>query len=126
MLVGDSVQGNIRHEGFGLVHVAGKAEYTLTPQTTIGAAVGLFNTAEETAGTPRDGALADAGVMYAGGSNLATELDAFLHYQLYSNTTVSLFVAYATTGDALDLMMDGVVYESQDIFGAGGRFVYSF
>ena len=64
--------------------------------------------------------------MYAGGSNLATEVDAWLHYQLYSNTTVSLFVAYAMTGDALDLVMDGMVYESQDIFGAGGRLVYSF
>ena len=124
LLVGDTAQGNIRHEGFGLVHVAAKAEYTLTPQTTIGAAVGLFNTAEETAGTPRDAAL--AGVTYAGGSNLATEVDAFLHYQLYSNTTVSLFVAYAMTGDALDLVMDGMVYESQDIMGAGGRVVYSF
>ena len=124
LLVGDSVQGNIRHEGFGLVHVAAKAEYTLTPQTSIGAAVGLFNTAEETAGTPRDAAL--SGVTYAGGSNLATEIDAWLHYQLYSNTTVSLFVAYATTGDALDLVMDGTVYESQDIMGAGGRVVYSF
>lgn len=126
LLVGNSVQGNIRHEGFGLVHVAGKAEYTLTPQTSIGAAVGLFNTAEETAGMPRDSALSDAGVTYAGGSNLATEVDAWLHYQLYSNTTVSLFVAYAMTGDALDLVMDGMVYESQDIFGAGGRLVYSF
>ena len=124
LLVGDSAQGNIRHESFGLVHVAGKAEYTLTPQTTIGAAVGLFNTAEETAGTPRDSAL--AGATYAGGSNLATEVDAFLHYQLYSNTTVSLFVAYAMMGDALDLTMDGTTYESQDAFGAGGRLVYSF
>ena len=127
LLVGDSVQGNIRHEGFGLVHVAGKAEYTLTPQTTIGAAVGLFNTAEETTGTPRDSALADEGVTYAGGSNLATEVDAFLHYQLYSNTTISLFVAYAMMGDALDLvLMDGTTHESQDAFGAGGRLVYSF
>ena len=124
LLVGNSAQGNIRHEGFGLVHVAGKAEYTLTPQTTIGAAVGLFNTAEETAGMPRDTALADA--TYAGGSNLATEVDAWLHYQLYSNTTISLFVAYAMTGDALDLVMDGMTYESQDIMGAGGRVVYSF
>ena len=49
LLVGDSVQGNIRHESFGLVHIAAKAEYTLTPQTSIGAAVGLFNTAEDTA-----------------------------------------------------------------------------
>ena len=126
LLVGDSVQGNIRHEGFGLVHIAGKAEYTLTPQTSIGAALGLFNTADDTSGTPRDGALADAGVTYAGGSNLATEIDAWLHYQLYPNTTVTLFVAYATTGDALDLVMDGTTYESQDIFGAGGRLVYSF
>ena len=126
LLVGDTAQGNIRHEGFGLVHVAGKAEYTLTPQTSIGAAVGLFNTAEDTAGMPRDTSLAAAGVMYAGGSNLATEVDAWLHYQLYSNTTVSLFIAYAMTGDALDLMMDGMVYESQDVFGAGGRLVYSF
>ena len=131
LLVNDSVQGNIRHESFGLMHVAAKAEYTLTPQTTIGAAVGLFNTAEEIpAGTmPRDGdAEGDAlyGATYAGGSHLATEIDAFLHYSLYSNTTISLFVAYAMMGDALDLMYDGSTYESQDAFGAGGRVVYSF
>ena len=128
LLVGDSVQGNIRHESFGLVHVAAKAEYTLTPQTTIGAAVGLFNTAEETAGIPRDGDADEAlaGARYAGGSNLATEVDAFLHYSLYSNTTISLFVAYAMMGDALDLTMGGTTYESQDAFGAGGRLVYSF
>ena len=124
LLVGDSVQGNIRHEGFGLVHVAAKAEYTLTPQTSIGAAVGLFNTAEDTSGTPRDSALANA--TYAGGSNLATEVDVWLHYDLYSNTTISLFVAYAMMGDALDLRMDGKTYESQDALGAGGRLVYSF
>ena len=123
LLLRDGVQGNIRHEGFGLVHVAGKAEYTLNPQTTIGTAVGVFNTAEETAGMPRT-ALGDA--TYAGGSNLATEIDAFLHYNLYSNTTISLFVAYAMMGDALDLVMDGMLYESQDAFGAGGRLVYSF
>ena len=130
LLVNDSAQGNIRHESFGLVHVAAKAEYTLTPQTTIGAAVGLFNTAEDTAGgIPRDGDAGEAlaGTTYAGGSNLATEIDAFLHYNLYSNTTISLFLAYAMMGDALDLMlMDGSVAESQDVFGAGGRVVYSF
>lgn len=128
LLIGDSAQGNIRHESFGLVHIAAKAEYTLTPQTTIGAAVGLFNTAEETAGIPRDGDAGEAlaGATYAGGSHLATEVDAFLNYSLYSNTTISLFVAYAMMGDALDLMVDGVTYESQDAIGAGGRVVYSF
>ena len=124
LLVGDSVQGNIRHEGFGLVHVAAKAEYTLTPQTSIAAALGLFNTAEDTSGTPRDTAL--AGATYAGGSNLATEVDVWLHYDLYSNTTISLFVAYAMMGDALDLTMDGTTFESQDAMGAGARVVYSF
>lgn len=129
LLLADSVQGNIRHEGYGLMHVAGKAEYTLNPQTTIGAAVGLFNTAEEIArgDMPRNSTLSGYdGVSYAGGSNLATEIDAFLHYNLYSNTTISLFVAYAMMGDALDLMVGNDVYESQDAFGAGGRLVYSF
>ena len=124
LLVGDSAQGNIRHESFGLVHAAAKAEYTLTPQTSIGVALGLFNTAEDTAGMPRDSTL--AGAMYAGGSHLATEGDAWLHYKLYSNTTISLFVAYAVMGDALDLVVDGTKYESQDVVGAGGRVVYSF
>ena len=124
LLVGDSVQGNIRHEGFGLVHVAAKAEYTLTPQTSIGAALGLFNTAEDTSGTPRDAAL--AGVRYAGGSNLATEVDVWLHYDLYSNTTISFFVAYAVMGDALDLTTPDGMFESQDAMGAGARVVYSF
>ncbi|MCY4514320.1 MAG: hypothetical protein OXC69_04195 [Candidatus Tectomicrobia bacterium] len=124
LLLGSTPQGNIRHEGFGLVHVAGKAAYTLTPQTTLSAAVGIFNTAEDTAGMSRESAL--AGTTYAGGSNLATEIDAWLDYQLYSNTTVSLFVAYAVMGDALDLVMDGVVYESQDAMGAGARIIYTF
>ena len=124
LLVNDSVQGNIRHESFGLVHVAAKAEYTLTPQTSIGAALGLFNTAKDTSGMPRDSAL--AGATYTGGSNLATEVDVWLHYDLYSNTTISLFVAYATMGDALDLTMGGTTYEAQDVMGAGGRVVYSF
>ena len=76
---------------------------------------------------PRNSTLAGYdGVRYAGGSNLATEIDAFLHYNLYSNTTISLFVAYAMMGDALDLMVDGTTFESQDAFGAGGRLVYSF
>ena len=128
LLVNDSVQGNIRHESFGLMHVAAKAEYTLTPQTTIGAAVGLFNTAEETAGIPRDGDAGEAleGATYVGGSHLGTEVDAFLHYNLYPNTTISLFVAYAMMGDALDLSTSAGTFESQDVFGAGGRFVYSF
>ena len=124
LLVGDSVQGNIRHESFGLVHVAVKAGYTLTPQTTISASLGLFNTAEDTSGMPRDSAL--AGATYDGGSNLATEIDAWLDYQLYSNTTISLFVAYAVMGDALDLTMGDTTYESQDAMGAGARVVYSF
>ena len=128
LLVNDSVQGNIRHESFGLVHVAAKAEYTLTPQTTIGAAVGLFNTAEDTAGIPRDGDAGEAlaGATYAGGSHLATEVDVWLHYNLYSNTTISLFVAYAMMGNALDLVYMGDTHESQDVVGAGGRLVYSF
>ena len=126
LLVNDSVQGNIRHESFGLVHLAVKAGYTLTPQTTLSAALGLFNTAEDTAGIPRDSGTLGAGTRYAGGSNLATEVDVWLDYQLYSNTTISLFVAYAIMGDALDLTMGGTTYESQDAVGAGGRVVYSF
>ena len=66
-----------------------------------------------------------AGVTYVGGSHLATEVDAWLHYKLYSNTTVSFFVAYAMMGDALDLMTNGM-FESQDMMGAGARVVYSF
>ena len=43
----------------------------------------------------------------------------WLHYNLYSNTTVSFFVAYAMMGDALDLTVTegGRTYESQDAFG---------
>ena len=52
LLLGETAQANIRHEHFGLMHVAAKAEYTLTPQTSIGAALGIFNTAEDTMGIP--------------------------------------------------------------------------
>jgi uncharacterized membrane protein len=136
LLLGGSAQANIRHESFDLMHVAAKAEYTLTPQTSIGAAVGIFNTTEDTMGNPSSASgqfttdtspnFADLGVTYAGGSHLATEVDAWLHYNLYPNTTISFFIAYAMTGDALGLVHMGQTYESQDVMGAGGRFVYSF
>ena len=128
LLLGSSVQANIRHETFGLMHAAAKAAYTLTPQTTLSLALGLFNTAEETQGMPADGGEGGQleGAMYAGGSHLATEVDAELAYQLFSNTTIWLWAAYAMTGDALDLMMGGDTYESQDIIGAGARINYTF
>ena len=129
LLLGSSVQANIRHETFGLMHAAAKAAYTLTPQTTLSLALGLFNTAEDTSGMPADGdkkGEALYGATYAGGSHLATEVDAELAYQLLSNTTIYLWAAYAMTGDALDLTMGGDTYESQDIVGAGARINYTF
>lgn len=129
LLLGSSTQANIRHETFGLMHAAARAAYTLTPQTTLSLALGLFNTAEDTMGMPADGDDEGDqlyGAMYAGGSHLATEVDAELAYQLLSNTTIYFWAAYAMTGDALDLMMDGMMYESQDIVGAGARINYTF
>ena len=129
LLLGSTVQANIRHETFGLMHAAAKAAYTLTPQTTLSLALGLFNTAEETSGMPADGEEEGDqlyGATYAGGSHLATEVDAELAYQLLSNTTIYLWAAYAMTGDALDLMVGGDTYESQDIVGAGARINYTF
>ena len=129
LLLGDSAQANIRHETFGLMHAAAKAAYTLTPQTTLSVALGLFNTAEDTSGMPADGDEAGEalyGATYAGGSHLATEVDAELAYQLFSNTTIWLWAAYAMTGDALDLTTGGDTYESQDIVGAGARINYTF
>ena len=123
LLLGSTVQANIRHETFGLVHAAAKAAYTLTPQTTLSVALGLFNSAEDTAGNPAG--ISDA--TYAGGSHLATEIDAWLDYQLYSNATIHFWAAYAVTGDALDLVdAAGMTAESQDILGAGARINYTF
>ena len=104
------------------MHAAAKAAYTVTPQTTISAAFGLFNSAEETSGTPMDfidgdGVDHSGGATYAGGSHVAAEIDAWLDYQLYSNATISIWAAYAMTGDALDLMMDNMRHESQDVLG---------
>lgn len=124
ILLGSSAQANIRHETFGLMHAAARAAYTLTPRTSLSLALGLFNTAEETSGAPADSQVAPA--MYAGGSHLATEVDAELAYQLFSNTTIWFWAAYAMTGDALDLMMGDMMYESQDIVGAGARINYTF
>ena len=130
LLFGETIQLNVRHDKFGLMHAATKAAYTLTPQTTLSVALGLFNSAEETSGTPTDfvadGVDYSGGATYAGGSHVATEIDAWLDYQFYSNTTISLWAAYAMTGDALDLMMNNNVYESQDVVGAGARINYSF
>ena len=118
-------QLNIRFENHGLMHVAGRADYTLTPQTTLSAALGIFNAVEDVAGvSPAN--VSDDGVVYAGGTHIATEFDASLSYQLYSNATVSLWAAYAMTGDALDLMKGGMTYESQDVTAAGARIVYSY
>ena len=120
-----SPQLNIRFENHGLMHVAARADYTLTPQTTLSAALGIFNAAEDVGGVTPSG-VSDGGVTYAGGTHIATEFDATLSYQLYSNASVSFWVAYATTGDALDLMDANGSYESQDATAAGARIVYSY
>jgi hypothetical protein len=118
-------QLNIRFENHGLMHVAGRADYTLTPQTTLSAALGIFNAVEDVKGvSPAN--VSDKGVTYAGGTHVATEFDASLSYQLYSNASVSLWAAYAVTGDALDLMDANGSYESQDVTAAGARIVYSY
>ena len=120
-----SIQTVLRQDSYGMVHAAAKADYTLTPQTTLSVAVGLFNAADDPQGVP--GGLAGTGATYAGGSShIATEIDAWLAYQLYSNATINLWAAYAMTGDGVNLMMDGMVYESQDILGAGALVRYTF
>lgn len=120
-----SIQTGLKQDSFGLMHVAAKADYTLTPQTTLSVSVGLFNAAEDPQGEP--GGLADTGAYYAGGgSHVATEVDAWLAYQLYSNASINLWAAYAMTGDALNLRMGSDVYESQDVVGAGALVRYTF
>ena len=120
-----SIQTSLRQDSYGMVHAAAKADYTLTPQTTLSVAVGLFNAADDPQGVP--GGLADTGATYAGGSShIATEVDAWLAYQLYSNATINLWAAYAMTGDGLNLMMNGMVAESQDVLGAGALVRYTF
>ena len=42
---GGTIQTNIRYYDFGLMHVMAKADYTLTPQTTLSVTFGLFNSA---------------------------------------------------------------------------------
>ena len=125
---GSAIQVNMRHDTYGLVHAAAMADYTLTPQTTLSVALGLFNSAEDVeGGTPAGVTLGEGeSVTYAGGTHVATELDAWLTYQLYSNAKVILWAAYAITGDALDLMMAGMAYESQDVLGAGATVAYNF
>ena len=120
-----SIQTSLHQDSYGLVHAAAKADYTLTPQTTLSVSVGLFNAADDPQGTP--GGLAGTGAEYAGeSSHVATEVDAWLAYQLYSNATINLWAAYAMTGDALNLRMGNAVYESQDILGAGALVRYTF
>ena len=120
-----SIQTSLRQDSFGMVHAAAKADYTLTPQTTLSVSLGLFSAADDPTGVP--GGLADTGATYAGGSShIATEFDAWLAYKLYSNATINLWAAYAMTGDGLDLMMDGGLYESQDVVGAGALVRYTF
>ena len=120
-----SIQVNLHQDSYGLMHVAAKADYTLTPQTTLSVSLGLFNAADEPQGEP--GGLKGTGATYAGdSSHIATEVDAWLAYQLYSNASINLWAAYAMTGDGLNLRMDGAVAESQDIVGAGALVRYTF
>ena len=42
-----SIQTSLNQDSYGLVHVAAKADYTLTPQTTLSVSLGLFNAADE-------------------------------------------------------------------------------
>ena len=120
-----SIQTSLHQDSYGLVHAAAKADYTLTPQTTLSVSVGLFNAADDPQGTP--GGLAGTGAEYAGdSSHIATEVDAWLAYQLYSNASINLWAAYAMTGDGLNLRMGNAVYESQDVLGAGALVRYTF
>jgi hypothetical protein len=61
-------------------------------------------------------------------THLATEIDVWLTHQVYPNTTLELWAAYAMNGDALNLMdpVTGSVSQSEDTVGAGVRVNYSF
>lgn len=126
-----SIRHNLSFDQFGLMHVAVQGTYTVNERTGLVVALGIFNAAEEV-GRPARMAAAAAGATdsynYTGqDTHLATEVDVQLKYQLYSNTELELWAAYAMTGDALNLIdAKGELAEAQNTTGAGARLNYSF
>ena len=152
---GRSIRCSLTFDQFGLMHVAVRGDYTVNERTTLTGALGIFSAAEEVGRPARLGPRMvekkasvehDAEVdgdhkrtpatmvpnnptfNYTGqDTHLATEIDVWLTHQVYSNTTLELWAAYAMNGDALNLMMeDGSISEAQDTVGGGIRVNYSF
>ena len=152
---GRSIRCSLTFDQFGLMHLAVRGDYTVNEKTTLTGALGIFSTAEEVGRPARLGPTmvekkasvehdveadgyhkkTDATMVpnnptfnYTGqDTHLATEIDVWLTHQVYSNTTLELWAAYAMNGDALNLMMeDGSISEAQDTVGAGVRVNYSF
>ena len=128
---GRSVRCSLTFDQFGLMHVAVRGDYTVNEKTTLTGALGIFSAAEEVGRPARLGPISDTvnpTFNYTGqDTHLATEVDVWLTHQVYSNTTMELWAAYAMNGDALNLQMeDGSISEAQDTVGGGVRVNYSF
>lgn len=128
---GRSIRCSLTFDQFGLMHVAVRGDYTINEKTTLTGALGIFSTAEEVGRPARLGPISDTDnptFNYTGqDTHLATEVDVWLTHQVYSNTNMELWAAYAMNGDALNLQMeDGSISEAQDTVGAGVRVNYSF
>ena len=128
---GRSIRCSLTFDQFGLMHAAVRGDYSVNERTTLTGALGFFSTAEEVGRPARLGPISDTDnptFNYTGqDTHLATEVDVWLTHQVYPNTTMELWAAYAMTGDALNLQMeDGSVAEAQDTVGGGIRVNYSF
>ena len=58
---GNTIQTNIRHDRFGLMHAAAMVNYTLTPQTSLAVNLGIFNSGRRYYRHSRHGCAPDPG-----------------------------------------------------------------
>ena len=128
---GRTINARMSFDQFGLMVVAGRAEYEVNKKTTLTGSLGFISAAEEVGRPARLGM--DRSVNptfnYTGqDTHIATEFDVELVYAVNPVTKLKLWAAYALTGDAMNLQMEegGAIADAADTLGGGANLIYSF
>ncbi|GIX48880.1 MAG: membrane protein [Candidatus Tectimicrobiota bacterium] len=128
-----SIRVSSSFDQFGLIHGAVLGQYKATPKITLNGAVGFFSAAEDVG---RPARLGPAVASTAAGSNfnytgedkyIGTEIDLWVRYNIFPNTSIDVWFAHAFIGDALNLRHpDTGLQEAQDATAGGTRMIYRF
>jgi hypothetical protein len=124
-----SIRSNLSFDQFGLIFGAVRGDYKVLPQLTFTAALGFFAAAEKVGRPTRSlGLSSPATYNYTGRDQyLATEIDAWITYNVIKGTDFDIWFAYAFVGDALNLQAPGgPVQQAEDVVGIGARLISRF